>query len=140
MADVDVVDRLIEGILNEDVNAIAACYTDDGVVDHPLYPKPARGHDAIRAHQQILFDAFSDISVDVRSRMEGENVCAAEVVLRATNTGPIDVGAQEPIPATGKRIETRDVWVLDLTPEGLITEERHYMDVAAHMRQLGLAG
>lgn len=138
MDSADIVKRVVDAVQQRDAAAVAALYTEDAVVHHPLYPEPARGRDAIRAGQQELFNTFSDVSVEVRSDLTGENSCAAEVVLRATNTGPIDVGADEPIPATGKRIEDYAVWVFDLSSDGLIVEERDYLDTARLMQQLGL--
>lgn len=80
---------------------------------HPLFPEPARGRATIRAAEQELFESFSDIEVELRSALAGESTCAAEVLLRATNTGPIDLGGDHPVAATHKRIEAEMVWVFD---------------------------
>lgn len=133
-----IIERVVDALLQEDADAVAALYTEDGVVDFPLYPEPARGREMIRASQQRLFDMFSDLSVEVRSVLGGDGICAAEVVVRSTNTGPIETPTGERIPATGKQMQQRDVWVFDVTPEGLISEERHYFDTTDAMRQLGL--
>ena len=108
------INRLVEAITNRDADALARLYAEEATLRHPLFPEPARGRAAIRAAEQELFDAFSDIEVEVRSVLTGESRCAAEVVLRATNTGPIDAGGDEPAAATGKRIEDEAVWVFDL--------------------------
>jgi predicted ester cyclase len=98
----------------------------------------SRRRATIRAAEQELFDSFSDIEVELRSALAGESTCAAEVLLRATNTGPIDLGGDHPVAATHKRIEAEMVWVFDVRDDGLIVEERDYLDTAALMRQLGL--
>jgi predicted ester cyclase len=88
----------------------------------------------------VRFDAFSDIDVSiVRVLAQAEDV-ALEVVLRATNSGPLDVGGEEPLPPTGRRIELPAVWFLRLDSNGKIVEERDYFDTANFFRQLGLAG
>jgi steroid delta-isomerase-like uncharacterized protein len=107
-------------------------------LSHPLSPEPVQGKPAIRAGEQALFDAFSEIDVDVRRVVaEGEDI-AIELVLRATNTAPLDVGADESLPATGQRIELPAVWFLRLDGDGRIVEERDYLDTASFFRQLGL--
>ena len=65
---------------------------------------------------------------------------AIEIVLRATNTGPLEVGSDDPLPPTGRRIELPSVWFLRLRGDGRIVEERDYLDTASFFRQLGLAG
>jgi hypothetical protein len=62
-----------------------------------------------------------------------------EVVLRATNTGPLDLGADEPLSPTGRRIQLPSVWFLRLESHGKIAEEGDYLDTACFLRQLGLA-
>ena len=59
---------------------------------------------------------------------------AMEVVLRATNTGPLDVGADEPLPPTGRRVELTAAWFLRLSADGRIA------DTARFFGQLGPAG
>jgi len=136
----EVVQRVVEAVTSGDPDAVAGLYAEKATMHHPLFPEPVRGRDAIRAAEQELFDSFSDIEIELRSVLAGERTCAAELVLRATNTGPVDVGGDEPLPATGKRIEDEMVWVFDLAPDGLIVEERDYLDTAALMAQLGLEG
>jgi steroid delta-isomerase-like uncharacterized protein len=115
---------------------MAALYTQDATVHHPLYADPARGRDAIRASQEPLFDSIADVEVQVRSILTGERACAAEVTIRATHTGTLDVGGQI-LPATGSRVEVHEVWAFDLDPDGLIVEERDYLDTATLLSQLG---
>ncbi|MGH2966714.1 MAG: ester cyclase [Solirubrobacterales bacterium] len=137
MDDANVVRRMADTVERRDAEAMAALYTQDATVHHPLYPEPARGRDAIRASQRELFDAISDVEVQIRSILTGENICAAEVIIRATHTGAIDLGGKGPIPASGRRVEVYEVWAFDLDPNGLIIEERDYLDTAALLAQLG---
>jgi steroid delta-isomerase-like uncharacterized protein len=128
---------MADAVERRDSEAMAALYTQDATVHHPLYPEPARGQDAIRASQRDLFDAIEDVEVNIRSILTGDNTCAAEVIITATHKGTIDVGGEAPIAATGRRLEVHEVWAFDLDPGGLIVEERDYLDTAALLAQLG---
>jgi hypothetical protein len=41
------------------------------------------------------------------------------------------------IAATGRTVEVQEVWVFDLDADGLIAEERDYLDTAVLLAQLG---
>jgi steroid delta-isomerase-like uncharacterized protein len=135
----DVVEGLVGAIERRDADALVELFAEEAVLRHPLSPEPIEGKTAIAASEQALFDAFSEIEVEVvRVVAEGDDV-ALEVVIRATNTGPLEVGAEEPLPPTGRRVELPSVWFLLLGSDGKIVEERDYLDTASFFRQLGLA-
>ena len=138
MSPSEVLRALAAAVQRRDADALAALYAEDAVLYHPLTPGGVRGRDAIAASEQGLFDAFSDVEVELRSVLEGGSECAGELLIHATNTGPLDL-AGETIPPTGRRVELPSVWWLTLRGDGLITEERDYMDAAGFMTQLGLA-
>lgn len=133
----DVGRRLAAAIEERNIDAFSALFTEDAVGYHPLSPEPLRGRTAIRASEAELFAAFSDVRVDVRSDLSDDRTCALEVVLSATNTGPLDLGGNEPMPATGRRIEIPATWWYDVGDEGLIVEARDYFDTNALLAQLG---
>lgn len=132
------VDQIINAIRHSDADGYARLFAEEAVLEHPLLPEPLNGRAAIREGEQALFDSFSDVEVELRLVAGDENSVVAEVVLRATNTGPIDLGEGEPVPATGRRIEVPAVWIFDFGPDGLVTAERDYFDTASMMAQLGL--
>jgi len=135
----EVVNKLVSAIERGDAAALTELFADDAVLRHPLSPEPIAGKAAIAASEQALFDAFSDVDVEV-VRVVGEaDDVAIEVVIGATNTGPLDVGAGEPVAPTGRRIELAAAWFLTLAPDGRIVEERDYLDTASFFGQLGLA-
>ena len=136
---VEVVRRMADAVERRDAWAMAALYAEDATVHHPLYPEPARGREAIRVSQRELFDAITDVEVEVRSILTGESTCAAEVIIRVTHAGPLAVGGKT-LAATGGRIEAEEMWVFDLDPDGLIVEERDYLDTSALVAQLEAAG
>ena len=61
-----------------------------------------------------------------------------EVVLRATNTGELDLGQGGVVAATGRRIEVPAAWLFEFGPDGRVAAERDYFDTAALIAQLGL--
>src|SRR5688500_9887433 len=105
MSERDVVNQIVDAIRRRDAGAYAAAFAEDAVLEHPLAPAPLRGRAVIREGEQALFDAFSDIDIEVKSvTTEGARV-VVEVTLGATNTGPIDLGDGEAVAATGQRIQ-----------------------------------
>jgi steroid delta-isomerase-like uncharacterized protein len=121
----EIVEAVVQALEAEDADALVELYADEAVLHHPLSPQPLKGRAAIRASEEELFDAFSDVSVDiVRVLADGDDV-AAEVVVHATHR------------ETGRRIEMPSVWLFGLGAGGKIVEERDYLDTAAFLRQLG---
>ncbi len=130
--------RFIAAIEQRDADAYAALFAEDAVAQHPLVPDPIRGRDQIRAGEQALYDAFSDVRVELRSLLSSRDCCAMEVVLQATNSGPLDLGDPQPVPATGRTIELPAVWWCEIDDDGLIAAARDYFDTATLLAQLGL--
>jgi len=135
MEDTNIVRRMADLVERRDAEGMAALYTLDATVHHPLYPDPARGQDAIRTSQRELFNTITDVEVEIRSILTADTTCAAEVTIRATHIGELDVGGRA-FPATGRRIEVDEVWAFDLDSEGRIVEERDYLDTARLLAQL----
>jgi steroid delta-isomerase-like uncharacterized protein len=132
------VEQIVDAIRREDAEAYAELFAEDAVLEHPLAARPLKGRALIREGERALFDAFSDVDVELRSFVsEGPRV-AVEVVLRATNTGSIDLGDGEPVQPTGRRIEVPAAWIFEFGTDGLVRAERDYFDTAALMAQLGL--
>ena len=134
----EVVEKLVGAIESRDADALTELFADDAILQHPLSAEPLVGKAAIGASEQALFDAFSDIEVEVRQVVGEADDVAVELVMRATNTGPLDIDGDERLPPTGRRIELPAVWLLRLGPDGRIAEERDYLDTASLFRQLGL--
>lgn len=139
MSESEVAHQLIEAVRRGDADGYCALFAIDAVQEHPLAPVPLQGRGAIRDGEQALFEAFSDIEVDIRSLVRDGARVAVEVVLRATNTGSIDLGDGQAIAASGRRIELPAVWLFDVGADGLIVAERDYFDTGALMSQLGIA-
>ena len=132
--------RFIAAVEQRDAEAYAALFTEDAIAQHPLVADPIRGREQIRASEQALYDAFSNVRVELRSLLARRDCCAMEVVLRATNTGPLNMGDEQPVPATGRSVELPAVWWFEIADDGLIAAARDYFDTATLMAQLGLGG
>jgi steroid delta-isomerase-like uncharacterized protein len=133
----EIAGKLVAAIETRDADALAELFADDAVLHHPLSPEPIVGKAAIGASEQALFDAFSDIEVEVLRVVAEADDVVVELVLRATNTGPLDVGADEMLPPTGRRIALSSVRFLKLGTDGRIIEERVYLDTADFYPQPG---
>lgn len=133
-----VADALLVAIERRDVDRLVRLYAPDAVQHHPLAQEPIRGREAIGESERALFTAFSDIRLKRQRVLSGDSTIVLEVILTATNSGPMELGPGQEMPATGRRIEVPSVWVLETDEEGLITEERDYFDTAVFFRQLGL--
>jgi steroid delta-isomerase-like uncharacterized protein len=135
--EMSVVDGLVTAISAEDTAEFGALYADDAILHEPLYPEPVIGRQAIVEGEAGLFRAFADITIEVRSEVAAGTQVVAELILAATNDGPLNLGEDEIAP-TGKRIEIPIVWVLELNDDGLIADESDYFDTSLIMHQLGL--
>lgn len=134
----EILEKLVEAIKARDTESYAALYEQDAVMTEPLFGEPIRGRDAIARSESALFDAFTDIEVRDVALFAEEGRAAAELILAATNTGPIDLGADEPLPATGRRVEVPMAIFIEAGADGLIAAERDYFDTASVLRQLGV--
>ncbi len=133
-----VVDALIETIQRADLDGMADLYARHAVQQHPMADEPVRGRDAIRRSEAALFAMFSDVTISRRTVARSGSTIIVELVLSATNTGPLDVGGPDVLPATGRRVEIPAIWVIEIGNDGLIVEERDYFDTVALFRHLGL--
>jgi predicted ester cyclase len=138
MSERETVERIVDSIRRRDAHAYGEFFTEEGLLGHPLSTEPIKGKAAIVESEQAIFDAFSDIDVEIRSIIGDHRRAAAEVVLRATNTGPINLGNENRVEPTGRRIEIEAVWIFDFAANGLVNAERDYLDTAGLMSQLGL--
>jgi ketosteroid isomerase-like protein len=131
----DVAMGLVEAVRAGDVDAIAACYAPDAVLYHPMFPEPRRGRDAVVAEHAVFLSAFSAIEPAVRTLLRGNGTVALELVIDAIHTGELDLGGAGVLAPTGRLVTVPTVWVL-VVEEGLIVEERDYLDPASLLGQL----
>jgi steroid delta-isomerase-like uncharacterized protein len=133
----DIADRMSDAFKNADVEAFLDCFADDAVQEHPFFPAPGRGRADLLQREGGLFAAFTDIVFEVRTVIEQGDNAAIEGLVSATNTSDMPTPGGV-LPATGKRINLPMTSVVRFNADGLIAEERRYMDVAGFMTQLGV--
>ncbi len=132
-----IVSQLLTAWNSGDVRRIAALYSPDIVMHHPLAPQPLVGRAAVEQLEAGLFQAFSGIEWSHTNVVAQGNKVAVEVRVIATNTAPMP-GPGGMIPATNRRIDLRIGSFLRLTADGLIAEEHRYFDTGSMFAQLGL--
>ena len=138
MRERDSVQRMMDAIQRADIESFADLFAENATMHHPLAPGPLEGRAAIRESEQTIFDAFSDIEIETITMLSGDRVAVVEVVLRATNTGPMEMGPGQFLPATNRRVALPAAWFFEFNEDGLVLTERDYFDTAALMSQLGL--
>src|SRR5438105_3625585 len=127
----------IEAINRQDLDAIAASYTEDCTVEDPMYPAPLSGRSAVREDAAATIRAFPDPQLQVGEFLEKADIGMAEYHLTGTNTGPMATPMGE-VPPTVKRVDVHGSVYVRLDDQDLTVEEHRHYDVAGVMNQLGL--
>lgn len=131
------VEKQMEAFNRHDPDAFAAFYRPDAVAYDPQYPEPLKGRDAIRKDISGFFAAFPDMSFTLKSVVASGERVAFEGAGRGTHKGPL-AGPAGMIPATDRTVEIPFAAFVRVDDQGLIAEERRYLDMAGMMQQLGL--
>jgi uncharacterized protein (TIGR02246 family) len=133
----DLADRL-EQAFATGAGAFADLFTPDAVQHHPFFPEPMVGRDAIRAMEATMFDAFSEVRLEVRRVTEQGDVACLETDITAVNTSDLTMSDGTTVPATGRSVHIAAAVTVTLDADGLITEAHRYEDGLGFLRQLGL--
>jgi steroid delta-isomerase-like uncharacterized protein len=91
------------------------------------------GRDAIASQVQMYLEAMPDLALSIRKTSAGKNFFTLEWIVHATHSGDA-----EGWPAAGEAVAFPGVSVVDLSDDGLITEERIYTDFAGPLAGAGL--
>ena len=124
--------RYFAALQARDPDAMAACWSDDGVEDIvPL--RVMRGPGEVREFFAGLFAALPDAETTVHNVVASERQAAVEWRTVGTFTG----APFEGVDATGGRLELRGLDLLEIEEDRILKNTAYY-DGAAFMRQLGL--
>ena len=135
------VHRFIDAFNQRDLPALEALYAEDAVTLAPSFPEPLKGREAILAVIPGLWAAFPDARWELRHPVvTSGNQAAYEVVTQMTHDGPMPMPDGTVLEATGKQLSYEIGIFLTLDDDGVIAEERGYLDTAAIATQLGLVG
>lgn len=136
----EVVSRLVEALVEQDVEAIDALHADDYVVDWvyaDAFADPPRSAEQSAAFFPTWFVGFDEMDYELTRTIAAEDVVVTEWVFTGTHTGPLGPPVFETrLEATGRTIGFRGVTVYDVD-DGLIRRETTYMDLATLLVELG---
>jgi ketosteroid isomerase-like protein len=133
----EVMDRVTDGLVNSDVEAMRALYAPDATAETPD-EGVLRGADAIAGWLGKFSEAFPDAKFEMMSAHEDGDTAIDEGYFTGTNTGPLPLPDGQSIPATGRKVRIRSC-DLATVKDGLVTSHRFYYDQVEFMEQLGLA-
>jgi ketosteroid isomerase-like protein len=133
----EAMDRVTKAALSNDFEELGRVYAEDAEAVTPDQGT-ITGREAIVAYFAGLSTTFPDASFEVLHQHETADTAIDEGYFLGTNTGPIDTGDGQSIPATGKQIRVRECDVATVR-DGLITSHRFYFDQMEFLSQLGLA-
>jgi steroid delta-isomerase-like uncharacterized protein len=126
------VERAIRAFNDHDLDRLDDEFAPGGTFADPLTDAAVTG-DAMREYTRGVFEAFPDVTIEVRRVVAStETDVAMEVTYVGTHDGPL-----EGIPPTGRRVAVQAVTVIELDADG-IASWRDYFDQVAFREQLGL--
>ena len=123
---------------SHDAAAVAGYFAEDAVVVESGLPEPVQGRPAVQQAAQVIFTALPDLQQTVVTIVAQADMVAAEIHAVGTNTGPLMLPTGQQLPASGNSVELPMALFSRFGPDGLIVEERRYLDTASMMRQLGI--
>ncbi len=131
-----VAENITKAYKSGDATAIANLYAEDAIVIESGDPEPVRGRKAIEEKIAGFLRAFPDYEIEFLTILISGDHIVFEQLIRGTNTGP-SLSPEGEIPPTGKKVEFKALWIARISPDGLIEEDRTYLDNASIMKQLG---
>jgi len=132
-------DKLTESFNRRDPEAFLDSLADDFVWIDDAAPEPIRDRDSARRYMQGWLTAFPDMRIHETNVVVGDDSVAGEQEFIGTNTGELDLGGGNRVPATGRRVTMRGSSFFRAR-NGKITEFHTYGDNLGMLAQLGLAG
>ena len=115
-----------------DAATLAADHADEAVAQSPMQGQLI-GRERIGSVYSSWFEAFPDLSFTSRELLiDGHRVAEVYAV---TGTQQAPFGG---VPATGRRIEFKGVWLYTLSPDGKIVADERLYDVTNVLVQLGV--
>lgn len=126
-----------EALNAHDVAKLGEQLSDDIMYWEASLPDPINGREAVQKHFKGNWETFSDTTVKLVNRIESGEWIADQMEWTGTNTGPIEIPGQPPIPATGKQAQATAVAVVR-TEEGKIADLKVYYDNLGVLAQLGI--
>lgn len=137
----ELIHRFVDAYNQRDLATIEALYAEDAVTHDPSLSEPLEGREAITAVIPGQWTAFPDIRWELRHPVVASgNQAAYEIAVQMTHDGPMPMPDGTLLEATGKELSVEIGNFLTFDDDGLIAEERPYLDATAVALQLGLVG
>lgn len=133
-ANAAVLQRYLQAIDDHDLDGIREALASE--VDVVAPGAEFHGVDQVAGWIQVFLTAFPDLRHEVRSTLEVDGGCAAEVAFSGTHTGPL-ASPQGDIAPTGKPFAFDYVHVSKVD-SGRIRSDHIYFDQLGFLGQLGL--
>lgn len=120
----------------KDADALAACFTQDGVYEDPTLPTPLRGRAELRDYLMSVLRAVPDIEVHQEHLFTDEQGTAGSTQwrIRGTMSGRLDPPG---IAATGDHVDFTGM-VRFTMRDGRVDWLRQYQDITTLQRQIGM--
>jgi steroid delta-isomerase-like uncharacterized protein len=115
-----------------DAAALARDYADNAVAESPMQGR-ITGRERIESVFDNWFTAFPDLRMVTRDLVVDDHRVVHVYHVTGTQSAPF-----EGVPATGRRIEFKGVWLYSLTPDGRIQADERLYDVTNLLVQLGV--
>lgn len=117
-----------------DPDAVAAVFAEDAVLREAGREGAIHGRAAIRERAAALLCGFSDFRLERVTLVIDGDAHADRWIMTGTHDGEL-FG----IAPTGRRVRIEGATFTRLGPDGLVTEDVHFIDMAALLAQLGHA-
>ncbi len=117
-----------------DPDAVAAVFAPDAEIVDIASGTVTRGRDAIRRTAAERFTGFPDLSLEKVALLIDDGANADRWIMRGTHSGEF-MG----LPPTGRPVEVQGATFSEFDADGLVVRDTHYIDLAALLRQLGIA-
>lgn len=136
----ETIDRFKKAYATNTAASVMALYADDVVMISPDDMAPMKGKKAYQETMEGYYKSFPDMKEEIVSihYLEASNTVALELRITGTNTGPMMGMDGKMLKPTGKKLDFRMASFAKLNDQGLIVEERNYMDNSHINKQLGL--
>jgi steroid delta-isomerase-like uncharacterized protein len=112
--------------------ALAEDYAENAVAESPMQGR-LTGRQRIAAVFESWFNAFPDLKITTSDLLIDDHRVVHVYHVTGTQSAPF-----EGVPATGRRIEFKGVWLYTLTPDGRIQADERLYDVTNVLVQLGV--
>jgi predicted ester cyclase len=130
-------DGFLAALNAHDANKLGTYLTDDVNYWEANLPEAIHGREAVEEHFRQSWESFPDASLKSINRVQSGDWFADELEWTGTNTGPITLGPEQTVPATGKSAKAWFVAV-GKTSGDKVSEMRAYYDNVGFLAQLGL--